>query len=302
MKKGFIFFFILCLITSSVFSQDNEETLQTIHWETVENANKYQVEIEKLNTEEQWQPFYNEITLDSEVEVNFTPGRYRISVKPINVLGKAVDQGQWLRFRILSQEEWELRNKENFEEKNEPVFEEEEPEEEPEKESEEEPEKEPEEKPKVKEKKNRSRIWFTATRVGFDIPVNKSEVFSINNKVSADIIGTKWFFWNTGVYISPAFSGGLTDFHFGIKGGVETSLNYRYPFKYVSPYGGIAAGYTLFNESGLCTEKQEIYGAVVLGLEIMTYGEVKMYLGVDDILNKKEFFVSIGIGGIRPHK
>ena len=134
MKKGFIFFLTFLFFNAAIFaeqiqSQQNEETVQTISWEIVENANKYQVEIEKFNSsidsENQWGAFYTETTSLSQVEVTFIPGRYRIKVMPVNILGRVVDQGQWLKFRILTEAEWAEWEKQHSKGENQPVFEDE---------------------------------------------------------------------------------------------------------------------------------------------------------------------------------
>lgn len=190
MKKGFIFFLTFLFFNAAIFaeqiqSQQNEETVQTISWEIVENANKYQVEIEKFNSsidsENQWEAFYTETTSLSQVEVTFIPGRYRIKVKPVNILGRVVDQGQWLKFRILTEAEWAEWEKQHSKGENQPVFED-----------------ETEDDNQNKEKSKKQNIFFKAIRLGFDVPVYQPLDFTMNIKLSADVIGTKWFFWNTG--------------------------------------------------------------------------------------------------------
>ena len=290
MKKGFIFFLTFLFFNAAIFaeqiqSQQNEETVQTISWEIVENANKYQVEIEKFNSsidsENQWEAFYTETTYLSQVEVTFIPGRYRIKVKPVNILGRVVDQGQWLKFRILTETEWAEWEKQHSKGENQPVFED-----------------ETEDVNQNKEKSKKPNIFFKAIRLGFDVPVYQPLDFTMNIKLSADVIGTKCFFWNTGFVLSPKLKGTILNYSFEVKGGMETSVNFRIPFKYASPYAGIAAGYYLFNENGICAGEKDMYVALAVGTEFLKYGDVKVYFGMDDILNSQKMFLSVGAGGI----
>lgn len=294
MKKGFIFFLTFLLFNAAIFSeqiqsQQNEETVQTISWEIVENANKYQVEIEKFNSsidsENQWEAFYTETTSLSQVEVTFIPGRYRIKVMPVNILGRVVDQGQWLKFRILTEAEWAEWEKQHSKGENQPVFED-----------------ETEDDNQDKEKSKKQNIFFKAIRLGFDVPVYQPLDFTMNMKLSADVIGTKWFFWNTGFVLSPKLKGTILTNSFEVKGGMETSINFRIPFKNASPYAGIAAGYYLFNENGICAGEKDMYVALAVGTEFLKYGDVKVYFGMDDILNSQKMFLSVGAGGIIPLK
>ncbi len=294
MKKGFIFFLTFIFFNAAIFAeqiqpQQNEETVQTISWEIVENANKYQVEIEKFNSsidsENQWEAFYTETTSLSQVEVTFIPGRYRIKVKPVNILGRVVDQGQWLKFRILTEAEWAEWEKQHSKGENQPVFED-----------------ETEDDNQDKEKSKKQNIFFKAIRLGFDIPVYQPLDFTMNIKLSADVIGTKWFFWNTGFVLSPKLKGTILNNSFEVKGGMETSVNFRNPFKNASPYAGIVAGYYLFNENGICAGEKDMYVALAVGTEFLKYGDVKVYFGMDDILNSQKMFLSVGAGGIIPLK
>ena len=294
MKKGFIFFLTFLFFNAAIFSeqiqsQQNEETVQTISWEIVENANKYQVEIEKFNfsidSENQWEAFYTETTSLSQVEVTFIPGRYRIKVMPVNILGRVVDQGQWLKFRILTEAEWAEWEKQHSKGENQPVFED-----------------ETEDDNQDKEKSKKQNIFFKAIRLGFDIPVYQPLDFTMNMKLSSDVIGTKWFFWNTGFVLSPKLKGTILNNSFEVKGGMETSVNFRIPFKNASPYAGIAAGYYLFNENGFCAGEKDMYVALAVGTEFLKYGDVKVYFGMDDILNSQKMFLSVGAGGIIPLK
>lgn len=294
MKKGFIFFLTFLFFNAAIFaeqiqSQQNEETVQTISWEIVENANKYQVEIEKFNSsivsENQWEAFYTETTSLSQVEVTFIPGRYRIKVKPVNILGRVVDQGQWLKFRILTEAEWAEWEKQHSKGENQPVFED-----------------ETEDDNQNKEKSKKQNIFFKAIRLGVDVPVYQPLDFTMNMKLSADVIGTKWFSWNTGFVLSPKLKGTILNNSFEVKGGMETSVNFRIPFKYASPYAGIVAGYYLFNENGICTGEKDMYVALAVGTEFLKYGDVKVYFGMDDILNSQKLFLSVGVGGIIPLK
>ncbi len=294
MKKGFIFFLTFIFFNAAIFaeqiqSQQNEETVQTISWEIVENANKYQVEIEKFNSsidsENQWEAFYTETTSLSQVEVTFIPGRYRIKVMPVNILGRVVDQGQWLKFRILTEAEWAEWEKQHSKGENQPVFED-----------------ETEDDNQDKEKSKKQNIFFKAIRLGFDIPVYQPLDFTMNMKLSADVIGTKWFSWNTGFVLSPKLKGTILNNSFEAKGGMETSVNFRIPFKNASPYAGIVAGYYLFNENGICAGEKDMYVALAVGTEFLKYGDVKVYFGMDDILNSQKMFLSVGAGGIIPLK
>lgn len=294
MKKGFIFFLTFLFFNAAIFaeqiqSQQNEETVQTISWEIVKNANKYQVEIEKFNSsidsENQWEAFYTETTSLSQVEVTFIPGRYRIKVKPVNILGRVVDQGQWLKFRILTEAEWAEWEKQHSKGENQPVFED-----------------ETEDDNQNKEKSKKQNIFFKAIRLGFDVPVYQPLDFTMNMKLSADVIGTKWFSWNTGFVLSPKLKGTILNISFEVKGGMETSVNFRIPFKNASPYAGIVAGYYLFNENGICVGEKDMYVALAVGTEFLKYGDVKVYFGMDDILNSQKMFLSVGAGGIIPLK
>lgn len=282
-------FFNAAIFAEQIQSQQNEETVQTISWEIVENANKYQVEIEKFNSsidsENQWEAFYTETTSLSQVEVTFIPGRYRIKVMPVNILGRVVDQGQWLKFRILTEAEWAEWEKQHSKGENQPVFED-----------------ETEDDNQNKEKSKKQNIFFKAIRLGFDIPVYQPLDFTMNIKLSADVIGTKWFFWNTGFVLSPKLKGTILTNSFEVKGGMETSVNFRIPFKNASPYAGIAAGYYLFNENGICVGEKDMYVTLAVGTEFLKYGDVKVYFGMDDILNSQKMFLSVGAGGIIPLK
>ena len=45
-----------------------------------------------------------------------------------------------------------------------------------------------------------------------------------------------------------------------------------------------------------------MYVALAVGTEFLKYGDVKVYFGMDDILNSQKMFLSVGAGGIIPLK
>ena len=211
----------------------------------------------------------------------------------MNILGRVVDQGQWLKFRILTEAEWAEWEKQHSKGENQPVFEDE---------TEDDTDDAIEDVNQDKEKSKKQNIFFKAIRLGFDVPVYQPLDFTMNIKLSADVIGTKWFFWNTGFVLSPKLKGTILNNSFEVKGGMETSVNFRIPFKYASPYAGIVAGYYLFNENGICAGEKDMYVALAVGTEFLKYGDVKVYFGMDDILNSQKMFLSVGAGGIIPLK
>lgn len=280
MKKGFIFIGLLLAFNLSVFAQNTaqEESLQTISWEEAENVRGYEVQIEHLDSQGNWEPFFSQITTQPYVEVLFTPGRYRISVDPVNYLGKTIKQEQWLRFRILTEAEWEEWHKKNSQTEKQPVFEEDE------------------------EKQEKSRIWFKAITVSADVPFGQEYNFEMNFRLGADIIDVDWFYWNAGIKVTPKIIGTILNNTWGVCAAGETSVNFRVPLKYVSPHAGILAGFNFVNENGFTFESENFYGAIEAGALIGKYFDLKLYTGFSDLIHAKGFFVSAGIGGRIPLK
>lgn len=284
MKKGFIFFTVLLFFCNVVFAAaDEEEILQTINWESVENAHKYEVQIEHYNDATQWDEFYKQITSESSIEIPFVPGRYRIKINPVNYLGKTVDQGQWLIFRILTEEEWQRWQQEKNQKEKQPVFED-------------------EEVIEILDNTKTKSIWFNNLRISADVPLFQEYNFYMNFRLDTDIITLDWFYWDAGINFTPKMVGTILNYDWEYEVAMETSVNFLLSLKYASPHVGLLAGYVFANQKGIVFADKNMYTALEAGVLLWKYVDVKVYAGFNDLLNSRDFFLSLGLGGRIPLK
>lgn len=106
--KKFCIFCVLVLFSFFSFAQDAVETTvsngntETIRWEAVSNAKKYQLAIEKLTDDGRWEHYKTINTTKTYYKADLVPGDYRVSITGLNVLGRKGTASDWIQFRVIS--------------------------------------------------------------------------------------------------------------------------------------------------------------------------------------------------------
>ena len=84
--------------------EEINEQYETFSWEPVAKAKQYGVTIEKYDAVEGYYVAYKEIkTKETQIEVLFTPGVYRVSIASYNLLGRKGKASEWVEFKILEE-------------------------------------------------------------------------------------------------------------------------------------------------------------------------------------------------------
>lgn len=104
MKKFFFCLFLLSLFLPLAAQEEVNEQYELFSWEPVAKARQYGVTIEKYDAVLEHYVDYKEIkTKDTQVEVLFTPGVYRVSIASYNLLGRKGKASEWVEFKILEE-------------------------------------------------------------------------------------------------------------------------------------------------------------------------------------------------------
>lgn len=87
-----------------VVDEDVNEQLETFSWEPVAKAKEYGVTIEKKDsTTDEWVEYKQIRTKETNLEVLFTTGEYRVSIATYNILGRKGKSTDWVVFNILEE-------------------------------------------------------------------------------------------------------------------------------------------------------------------------------------------------------
>ena len=106
MKKTFLCLLLLFSLFASLAAQETEvnEQYELFSWEPVAKAKQYGVTIEKYDSYTEIWTDYKEIkTKETQVEVLFSPGVYRVSICSYNLIGRKSKGSDWVQFKILEE-------------------------------------------------------------------------------------------------------------------------------------------------------------------------------------------------------
>ena len=112
MKKTFLCLLLLFSLFATLAAQESAAAQETevneqyefFSWEPVAKAKQYGVTIEKYDASTEIWNDYKEIkTKDTQVEVLFTPGIYRVSICSYNLIGRKSKGSDWVQFKILEE-------------------------------------------------------------------------------------------------------------------------------------------------------------------------------------------------------
>ena len=105
MKKIFLCLLLLFSLFSTLAAQELvNEQYELFTWEPVAKAKQYGVTIEKYDAAQDIWTDYKEIkTKDTQVEVLFTPGVYRVEIASYNIMGRKSKGSDWVQFKILEE-------------------------------------------------------------------------------------------------------------------------------------------------------------------------------------------------------
>ena len=111
MRKLFLIlllaFSLLCPLAAQNSTSSEEELneqYETFSWEPVAKANQYGVTIEKYDPSlDIWSEYRTIKTKETELEVLFTPGTYRVSISTYNLIGRKGKSSEWVIFKILEE-------------------------------------------------------------------------------------------------------------------------------------------------------------------------------------------------------
>ena len=111
MKKTFLCLLLLFSLFTTLAAQEVQapteelnEQYELFSWEPVAKAKQYGVTIEKYDAAQDIWTDYKEIkTKETQVEVLFTPGVYRVSIATYNLIGRKGKGSEWIQFKILEE-------------------------------------------------------------------------------------------------------------------------------------------------------------------------------------------------------
>ena len=112
MKKTFLCLLLLISLFAKLAAQqaaasdasEVNEQYELFSWEPVAKAKQYGVTIEKYDSSQDIWTDYKEIkTKETQVEVLFTPGVYRVSISSYNLIGRKSKSSDWVQFKILEE-------------------------------------------------------------------------------------------------------------------------------------------------------------------------------------------------------
>ena len=111
MRRFFLCLLLLFSLFTTLAAQDSEaateelnEQYELFSWEPVAKAKQYGVTIEKYdNSTDIWTDYKEIKTKDTQIEVLFTPGVYRVSICTYNLIGRKSGGTEWVQFKILEE-------------------------------------------------------------------------------------------------------------------------------------------------------------------------------------------------------
>ena len=104
MKKFLFCLFLVSLFLPLAAQEDVNEQYELFSWEPVAKAKQYGVTIEKYDSDKEIWSDYKEIkTTETQAEILFTPGVYRVSICSYNLIGRKSKPSDWVQFKILEE-------------------------------------------------------------------------------------------------------------------------------------------------------------------------------------------------------
>lgn len=115
MKKLFTYLFVTFLLLWPLAAQEDassgntsteevNEQYETFSWEPVAKAKQYEVTIEKHDPiTDAWSEYKTVKTNQTQMEILFTPGSYRVSIATYNLIGRKGKASDWVTFKILEE-------------------------------------------------------------------------------------------------------------------------------------------------------------------------------------------------------
>ena len=111
MKRFFLCLLLLFSLFTTLAAQETESAAEELNeqyelfsWEPVAKAKQYGVTIEKYDAAQDIWTDYKEIkTAETQIEVLFTPGVYRVSIATYNLIGRKSKGSDWVQFKILEE-------------------------------------------------------------------------------------------------------------------------------------------------------------------------------------------------------
>ncbi len=109
MKRTFLCLLLLFSLFSTLAAQSTDsetvnEQYEQFSWDPVAKAKQYGVTIEKYDEAKDIWVDYKEIrTKETQAEILFTPGVYRVSIASYNLMGRKSQGSEWVQFKILEE-------------------------------------------------------------------------------------------------------------------------------------------------------------------------------------------------------
>ena len=104
MKKTFLCLLLLFSLFTTLAAQEVNEQYEQFSWEPVAKAKQYGVTIEKYDAADDiWKDYKEVTTKETQVEILFTPGIYRVAISTYNLMGRKGKASEWVQFKILEE-------------------------------------------------------------------------------------------------------------------------------------------------------------------------------------------------------
>ena len=111
MRKIVLFLFLaislLCQLTAQESASNTEEVneqYELFSWEPVAKAKQYGVTVEKYDASTNtWSEYKTVKTTETQIEILFTPGTFRVSIATYNLIGRKGKSSEWVTFKILEE-------------------------------------------------------------------------------------------------------------------------------------------------------------------------------------------------------
>ena len=116
MRKLFLILFLAFPLLYPLAAQTEEvnEQYELFSWEPVARAKQYGVTVEKYDAStDTWSEYKSVKTTETQLEILFTPGTFRVSISTYNLMGRKGKSSDWVTFKILEEGQSALSKEEN---------------------------------------------------------------------------------------------------------------------------------------------------------------------------------------------
>ena len=106
MRKLFLILFLAFPLLYPLAAQTEEvnEQYELFSWEPVARAKQYGVTVEKYDAStDTWSEYKSVKTTETQLEILFTPGTFRVSISTYNLMGRKGKSSDWVTFKILEE-------------------------------------------------------------------------------------------------------------------------------------------------------------------------------------------------------